>query len=49
MLWVTVGKYGYGATVVIGSKVDVFLGLSKVCVCVCVCEDKEGLHSAWRG
>ena len=32
MLWDTVGKCVYGATVVIGSEDDVFLGLSKVCV-----------------
>jgi hypothetical protein len=32
MLWDTVGKCVYVATVVIGSKDDVFIGLSKVCV-----------------
>ena len=34
ILWDTVGKCVYGATVVIGSKDDVFLGSFKVCVCV---------------
>ena len=32
--WYTVGKCVYGETVVIGSKDDVFLGLSKACVCM---------------